>query len=73
MQFDSFSALIAMDGHGVYVWSVYGITFVILMLLIINPLLKNRRFMLEQSMKLRRDLISSERKAKQSVEDVGKQ
>lgn len=69
MQFDSFSAFIAMDGHGVYVWSVYGITLVILTLLVINPVLKNRRFMLEQSMKLRRDLVSSERKVKRSVED----
>lgn len=70
MQFDSFSAFITMGGHGVYVWSVYGITLVILMFLAINPLMKNKRFMVEQSMKLRRDLLSSERKVKESVEDV---
>ncbi len=67
MQFDSFSALIAMDGHGVYVWSVYGISFVILFLLALNPVLKNRRFFVEQSMKSRRDSMLSERNEKRLV------
>jgi heme exporter protein D len=55
MQFDSFSALMSMQGHGVFVWSVYGVAFVVLLLLAINPLLKKRRFFIEQSMQLRRE------------------
>ena len=30
MSFDSFSAFLAMDGHGLYVWLCYGVGFVTL-------------------------------------------
>ncbi|HTN32949.1 MAG TPA: heme exporter protein CcmD [Marinobacter sp.] len=30
MEFDSFSAFIAMGGHGPYVWACYGVFFVLL-------------------------------------------
>lgn len=30
MKFDSIAAFIAMDGHGLYVWSAYLITFLVI-------------------------------------------
>ena len=54
MQFDSLQAFIAMGGHGVFVWSVYGITVLVLTLLLLAPLRKNRRFFLQQMMLLKR-------------------
>lgn len=61
MQFDSVSALMMMEGHGVFVWSVYGLAFVVLILLAINPLLKKRQFFIEQSMRLRREQQATEK------------
>lgn len=55
MQFDSFSDFLTMGGHGVYVWTVYGVALLVLLVLIITPLRRDRRFFLEQSMLLRRD------------------
>lgn len=54
MQFESLQAFIAMGGHGVFVWSVYGITVLVLSLLLLAPLRKNRRFFLQQMMLLKR-------------------
>jgi heme exporter protein D len=44
-----------MGGHGVYVWTVYGIALLVLSALVITPLRRDRRFFVEQSMLLRRD------------------
>jgi heme exporter protein D len=55
MYFENFSALISMDGHGPYVWSAYGVTAIVLVLLIINPILRKRRFIMQQRMQLRRE------------------
>ncbi|MGV0033502.1 MAG: heme exporter protein CcmD [Candidatus Azotimanducaceae bacterium WSBS_2022_MAG_OTU7] len=30
MKFDSLSAFLQMDGHGVYIWAAYGLTLIIL-------------------------------------------
>ena len=40
MQFDSLAALWQMGGHGLYVWSAYGIS---LLVLLVNALLPGRR------------------------------
>jgi heme exporter protein D len=55
MQFDSFLDFLTMGGHGVYVWTVYGIALLVLSALVITPLRRDRRFFVEQSMLLRRD------------------
>lgn len=41
MYFESFSAAIVMEGHGVFVWSAYGLTAVALIMLLWLP---SRRF-----------------------------
>ena len=48
MYFDSLSAAMTMGGHGGYVWSAYAITFVVLAVVILRPILSSRR--------LRRDI-----------------
>ena len=55
MYFENFAALIVMEGHGPYVWSAYAITTVVLVSLIINPMLKKRRFIIQQRMQHRRE------------------
>jgi heme exporter protein D len=55
MQFDSFSALIDMQGHGPFVWSTYAIALTVLVGLVISPWRKNKRFFVEQSMRIRRE------------------
>jgi heme exporter protein D len=63
MQFDSFTALMLMDGHGVFVWAVYAITLVVFLLLSLAPIRRDRRFFIEQSMLARRAQASSQHTA----------
>ena len=61
MQFDSLSAFITMGGHGVFVWSVYGVTLLVLLFLAITPMLKKRQFFVDQAMRLRREQQADQR------------
>lgn len=45
MYFDSFSDLLYMAGHGVYVWPSFAITLISLLVLIIYPLRKKRKLL----------------------------
>ena len=54
MRFDSLAELWAMDGHGVFVWSVYAIATVILLALLWAPAQRKRQFFKQQAMLLRR-------------------
>ena len=42
MQFDSFSAAVTMGGHGGFVWAAYAITFVVILVMIVRPVLSTR-------------------------------
>lgn len=42
MIFDSFQALLAMEGHGSYVWFSYGATLLVLVAAVIAPLRRQR-------------------------------
>jgi len=42
MQFDSFSAFLAMGGYGFYVWLSYGVTALLLVILLINSKSQNK-------------------------------
>jgi len=41
--FESFAALWHMAGHGSFVWTAYGISFVVLSVLVLQPLVRYRR------------------------------
>lgn len=43
MYFDSVTAALTMDGHGAFVWTAYGITFLVLVVMLLQPLLRGRR------------------------------
>ena len=54
MYFSSLTELIYMDGHGLYVWSVYAVAALILGALCIAPVLARRRFIRDEAQRLRR-------------------
>ncbi len=45
MNFVSLADFLAMGGHGLYVWSAYGLTLVTCTFLLIHPLLRKRRLL----------------------------
>jgi heme exporter protein D len=51
-----------MGKHGVFVWSVYGLSLFIMLLLVVAPLRKNSRFFVRQSMMLKRQQAQQELK-----------
>ncbi len=54
MYFDSLGAALAMDGHGVYVWSAYAVTLLVLVFLLIAPARRRRRLLREIDGELKR-------------------
>lgn len=54
MYFDSFADFLAMGGHGLYVWTSYGLMSAGLALLIIGSLRGQRRWLREQRRLLER-------------------
>jgi heme exporter protein D len=48
-QFDSLTNFMAMNGHGPFVWASYGITFVVLVYLLVSPVLQRRAFFRQQA------------------------
>jgi len=63
MYFDGLQAAIGMDGHGVYVWTAYGITALVLAQVLIWPR-RNRR-------RLLRELRAEQRRSARSGADLG--
>ena len=55
MYFDSLGALLAMDGHGPYVWAAYGITLLVLALVLSAPGRRRRRLLRDVRGELRRE------------------
>lgn len=53
MYFDSFSALLAMDGHGPFVWAAVIISLLVMASQVITPILRSRRFFVQQRTQLR--------------------
>ncbi len=54
MYFDSFGALLAMDGHGGFVWSAYLITLLVIAALLLLPLRRQRTVLRQIGGELRR-------------------
>ncbi|MEO1078162.1 MAG: heme exporter protein CcmD [Pseudomonadota bacterium] len=54
MYFESFSELLAMSGHGAYVWSAYAITGAVLLQLFFWPRRGRRRLLRELRQEARR-------------------
>jgi heme exporter protein D len=54
MYFDSLHAVLAMEGHGVYVWLAYGMTLAVIAAVIIAPLRRRHRLLQQVAMEQRR-------------------
>ncbi|MDP1539726.1 MAG: heme exporter protein CcmD [Moraxellaceae bacterium] len=54
MKFDSLAELIAMEGHGVYVWSAYGLFFLAFTLLVVLSASQHKRWLSQQRRLLKR-------------------
>jgi heme exporter protein D len=55
MYFEDFPALLAMDGHGAFVWAAVIISVLVMASQVITPMLRSRRFFVQQRMQLRRE------------------
>lgn len=51
------SEFLAMGGHGPYVWSAYAITFVVLVLNVLEPWVARRRLVSEEARRRRREEV----------------
>jgi heme exporter protein D len=47
MYFDSFHALLVMDGHGGFVWSAYALTLLVIAFLLLAPVMRRKRLLRE--------------------------
>lgn len=55
MNFASFSEFIAMGNHGLYVWTAYGVSLVVLVVNVALPLLARRRYLNDEARRMRRE------------------
>ena len=55
MSFNTVSEFVQMGGHGLYVWTSYGIALIVLGFNIIDPMVMSRRFVKSQKQNLRRE------------------
>lgn len=61
MYFDSLNAALSMEGHGVYVWLAYGVTLVVIAVVLVAPLRRRRRLLKRLSAEQRRAHGAGER------------
>lgn len=55
MAFDSLAEFFAMGGYGFYVWLSYGLTFLALLILVINSITKKNKILREVEKRLTRE------------------
>jgi len=54
MYFQSMNDLLYMDGHGAFVWTAYAITIIVIAVILIAPLRRQRGFLRQLAGELRR-------------------
>ncbi|KAF3981089.1 MAG: heme exporter protein CcmD [Methylococcales symbiont of Hymedesmia sp. n. MRB-2018] len=52
---NSFNEFLAMGGYGMYVWSAYGIAFVVLLLNIVLPFMQRKQLVRDLALKQKRN------------------
>ena len=55
MSFESFADFLAMDRHGLFVWSAYGLCLLVLLLNVALPVLARRRYLQQVARRARRE------------------
>jgi len=66
MQFDSIAEIINMNGHGIYVWTVYILGVLTLLINVIRPKMLMTKFYAEQK-RMQKLKVSSPESEKQNV------
>lgn len=56
--FESFAQFLAMGGHGLYVWSTYGICMALMVWTAVLPVLARRRYLKDLARRRRREALS---------------
>lgn len=54
-QFPSVNAFLAMNGHGVYVWSAYGISALVLLWVALAPVKRRRKLLAAMASRLKHE------------------
>ena len=60
IQFSSFAEFVQMGNHGIYVWSAYGVTLIVLAVNVVAPVLRRRELMREIKRDLAREVSRNE-------------
>ena len=60
IQFSSFAEFVQMGTHGIYVWSAYGVTLIVLAVNVVAPVLRRRELMREIKRDLAREVSRNE-------------
>lgn len=55
MYFSSFSEFLAMGNHGFYVWLAFGITFLVLLINVLLPVIARKQYLKDAARQLRRE------------------
>ena len=61
MYFESFQAVLEMEGHGAFVWAAYAITTAVLALILVLPRRRARRALLQVAGEVRRGQPEAQR------------
>lgn len=61
VSFDNFTDFVTMGGHGVFVWSCYGIVIAALLVNVLQPILATRKFRIAQQDAMRQQSQQSSR------------
>lgn len=69
MYFDSVDALLDMGGHGLFVWSAYGISLIVIGLLVMAPYRRRRRLLAAIRAAQRREEAAGMKRTLQSAGD----
>ena len=59
-QFSSVSDFLQMNGHGGYVWACYGVTFLVLLILVGQPVWARAQFIKEQKALAKRQSVQKQ-------------
>ncbi len=60
MYFDDWNSLLLMDGHGLYVWTAYGLGLAVLVWNVVMPLRQRRHVVAEMQRQARRERAQQE-------------
>jgi len=58
MSFDTFSEFLTMGGHGLYVWTAYGVALIVFVGNAVAPLIKKKEILNRQAQRIKRESLT---------------